>query len=272
MTKKKKVMLVVVVGVPVLVALGLVALFLSLNSIIRAGVEKVGPQITGTEVRLEEVDISPFSGRGTLKGIFVGNPAGFKSPSIFELGEVTVDIEPGSVFSDTVVIKEIVVIAPKITFEGNLSGSNVGKLLENIESFAGGGGETGPASEPTEAPKSEKGGKKIIIDRFVFIDGEVALTANILIEAKASLALPELELTGIGRKSGGVTAQEAAQQVFPALYKAIIEAVSSSGGLLEGGIENAVKQLEESGAAILDGAVKEDVSKTLDTVKGLLNR
>jgi len=282
MTKKKKVLVVSIAAIPVIVIVALVAVFLSLNSIVRTAVETVGPQITGTDVRLAKVDISPFSGRVILEGMFIGSPAGFKAPSVFELNKITVGLEPRSVLTDTIVIDEIVVVAPKITFEGQMSGSNIGALLDNVESFTGGGTtEEQPAApaQPQESkPTSAGGGKKVIINRFVLKGAEVTLAATMLGGKGVTLPLPDIELTDIGKKSNGATAQEVVRQVLASINEAVMKAVSSSDALLKGGIDtvkdmgkglgDAAKGISESAKSV-GNAAEQSASKILEPVKGL---
>ena len=64
-------------GIGALVAGAATALLVSLNPIIEAGVNKFGPDITGTHVFLKEADISVFSGEGRLNGFLIGNPKGY---------------------------------------------------------------------------------------------------------------------------------------------------------------------------------------------------
>src|ERR1051325_2746032 len=107
---------VVVVLVLLLAALGVSIYFL--GSIVKKGVETVGPQITRTEIRLDGATLSLLSGSGKLKGLFVGNPQGFKTESAIKVGSVGVGVAPGSVFSEKVHVKEVNILAPEITFEG----------------------------------------------------------------------------------------------------------------------------------------------------------
>ena len=58
-----------------LIVAALVLLSLSLNSIIKTGVETLGPQITGTPVTLEQANLSLLSGQGELEGLLVPNPS-----------------------------------------------------------------------------------------------------------------------------------------------------------------------------------------------------
>lgn len=101
------VVLVVVVAVGVFVFLG------NLNDIVRAAVEKVGSDMTQTNVVLDEVDIELTSGKGALRGFRVTNPKGFSDDDAFKFDEVSVAIDLSSVRSDPVVIKEVIIKAPR---------------------------------------------------------------------------------------------------------------------------------------------------------------
>src|SRR2546428_4088038 len=116
----------------VLVIAAVLAALYFLGTIVKKGVESAGPNITKTTVKLDGAKLSIFSGSGELKGFLVGNPEGFNSPSAVRVGSVGVDVQPGSVFSDKVVVRSVKVLAPEITFEGTLGGNNLSKLLANI--------------------------------------------------------------------------------------------------------------------------------------------
>jgi len=75
------------------IAIGLYFLFSSLNSIVKAAVEKVGSDATQAQVRLKEVDIQIASGKGVIRGLMVGNPAGFKTEMAFNLGEISLQVD-----------------------------------------------------------------------------------------------------------------------------------------------------------------------------------
>ena len=80
----------IIAGIAVVAVITLVVvLALSLDSIIKKGVEAVGPQITKTEMKLEKASISILSGSGALKGFVIGNPEGYKTPSAIKVGEGT---------------------------------------------------------------------------------------------------------------------------------------------------------------------------------------
>src|SRR5262245_36239020 len=98
----KKTLIRVAIVLVVLLVVAVVVVFASLNSIVKKGVETVGPQLTKVEIRLGGVKLSPFSGSGQLSQLFVGNPAGYKTESAMKVGDVKVSVDVGSLLSDTI--------------------------------------------------------------------------------------------------------------------------------------------------------------------------
>jgi len=96
-----------------------------LNNGIRQGVETVGPRVTQTPVSLGAVNISPFTGKGTLTGLNIGNPEGFKSENIFALGQIDVKVDTGTLFSDKIVIDQIIIQRPEVSYMKTLTNSNL---------------------------------------------------------------------------------------------------------------------------------------------------
>jgi hypothetical protein len=75
------------------IVIALVAAGLSkLGPTIKTAVNTYGPKITKTEVHIDEVSISIFSGQAKLKNFFFGNTAGFKSPYAMKVGSIYIDV------------------------------------------------------------------------------------------------------------------------------------------------------------------------------------
>ena len=244
-----------------LIVAALVLLSLSLNSIIKTGVETLGPQITGTPVTLEQANLSLLSGQGELQGLLVPNPQGFQTKYAFELGRVYVNADIESVVSDTIMIQEIVIEAPEITFEGTLSGSNITKIQENVEKFSASVGGKDDDDDDESGEEHESDEKKVQIDHFILKNAQVHISTPILQGQDVAIPLPEIHLRDIGKQSGGATLKEVSSLIFSAIDKAIVQAVSKSGKLVEHGL----KKIEEH----LGGAAKEGASKVLEGVKGI---
>jgi hypothetical protein len=80
-------LVVVLLGIAAVVAIGL-----SLNGAIKKGVETFGPQIAKVDVKLDGVKLSIFSGSGSIKGLVIGNPEGYKTPEAMSVGLASVAV------------------------------------------------------------------------------------------------------------------------------------------------------------------------------------
>ena len=180
--KKWIIRLVIVGAVVVVVAIG--AVFLFLNSIVKKGVETVGPQLTKVDVKLARANISPFSGSGQLSGLVLGNPQGYKSASAIKVGDIKVVVVPGSLLSDTIKIESIRIQSPEITCEGGLSGINLKDLLKNLSGSDKSSGAGGAAAQG--------GGKKFYVKDLVVEGGKINVAINELGGKAVTLPLPSV--------------------------------------------------------------------------------
>ncbi len=141
-----------------------------LDSGIKKVVETFGPDYTLTRVELADVSLSPFSGKGSLSGLAVGNPQGFSGANAFYLGEISIVVDTQTINADPVIIPSVRISAPRITFEQGKKGSNLQHLLKNIEQSTGA---KNTSASSKEASESE--GKKVIIkvDKKYFRPNEV---------------------------------------------------------------------------------------------------
>ena len=237
----------VIVVLLLVVALTMIGVYF--NSMIKAGVEAVGPKITGTIVKLDAVDISPFSGQGRLKGLVVGNPKGFQTESAFKIADAKVKVDQKTALSDKLIIEEILIDGPEITYEGSPSGSNISKIQENVAAFGKSVGTKEGAESKSE--KKDPTQKKVQINHFIVKNGQVKLSASLLKGKALTVRLPDLHLRDIGKESGGVMVQQAAAEVLMAINKSVMQSVAGSGKLLEKAAEEAAKGLgSEAGKAV----------------------
>ena len=227
----------ILIIIPILIIVIVLALGFSLNSIIRGGVETFGPRALGTDVKLADVDISLLDGKGKLNGLFIGNPQGFKTESAFQLAEVRLSLDVKSVFSDIIVIDEIFIDGPDITYEKDMKGDNIKALLKNIESFSGSEAKAGQKGESKEAAKSET---KIQINNFIVKNGKINMSMSALKGQKLSVALPDIHMKDIGKDKDGTSVANALKEIFAALNKNIVTASAGSLKDISGTIEKTV--------------------------------
>lgn len=222
----KKIMKAVLFVIFLIAAITAIMLYVQLNTIIKAAVETVGPKITQTTVKLSSVSLRPFSGKGSIRGLVIGNPKGFKSKDAFELKKVQISLEPKSLTTNKIVIREISIDGPEITYEINRSGNNLQAIQKNIAAFA-------PASSSNS--KTAKGPeKKFEIDLFVLKNAKVRVLSYLLGGTDHVISLPDIRLENIGRGPEGATAKEAVSAIFKSITQGVLKAIANAGQLLKG--------------------------------------
>ncbi len=272
----KKIMVGAIGLVAVVIAVA-VFLFSNLNGIIQDGVEKIGSEATQATVTLDKVDISITSGSGVLSGLIVGNPSGFKTPSAFELGGIAIQIDTDSIGGDVIIIKEIVITAPKITYELTGTASNIDAIQKNVDAYA----EKFSSSDNSGgSPNTNSGGgeTKLVIENLYIRDGSVGVSAGFLAGKKLETSLPDIHLKDIGKASDGASPAEIAQKIIAAMTSGTGSAVGSLGldKMMDGALQDASKAVETltQGAGDVTGSITKDATKALEGVgsslKGLL--
>lgn len=248
-----------VVAAVIIVLVGVVAgIFVFSGSIIKQTVETLGPKMTQSEVKLDNVDLSLTSGEGRLSGLFVGNPKGFKTPSAMKLGEIGVKVDTSTITKDTIVIREILIRAPEITYEYASGGDNISTIKKNVDSYVGPGSGS--------AKKDEGPGKKLIIESLRIENGKVTAAA---MGQSFSAGLPNIQLRDIGKKSNGASAAEVVEQVLTALQQQVAKVASQQGlDKLGGAAKDAAKGALESVTKGAGGATQ----GAQDALKGILGR
>lgn len=260
----KKIIISVFIGIPVIL-IGIVVYFtLNLNSIVKEGVETVGPKVTKTEVRLGSSNISVFDGKGSLNNIFIGSPKGFTAPSVFELGSVDVALDMESITKDTIIIKSIFIDGPKITLELGKNTTNINQLMKNVKSFSGSSGKSKGTGKKTGEQQEPQ--KKIIIRKFTISHGEIRVMTP-LIEKMITTPLPKLVLKDIGKGQNGVTVGDASILIMEEVEKAVMAASADPIGDIKSKLKGA---LEDQKAGVID-KIKEKSEGLGDAIKGLFD-
>jgi len=206
----------------ILVAGGVYYLFSNLDSLIKMAVESYGSEATQAKVNLGGVKLAITSGEGALTELKVGNPKGFATPEAMSLGLVSLKIDPASLQQTPIVIREIVIERPKITYEHASGGSNLETIQKNAHAYAqklaGGKGASGSGSGG--AAKDGKEEKKLVIQNLYIRDGQISVTAAALQGKTLDSKLPTIHLTDIGKSSGGATPAEVADKVLGSITQA----------------------------------------------------
>lgn len=211
--------LTVVVGVILLVALLVWQLFGNLDKIVAGIIEDTGSEVLKTKVSVSGVAIDLKGAKVGISGLTIANPSGYSNANVFAMNGIEVDLNFDSVTKDVLVIEDIRIDNPRIVFEGDAKGgSNMQTLLDNIDSAPAG-----------DASAGEGQAKKMIIERFVFSGGTVTATTEMKPGEVMELRLPKIQMTGIGKAEGGVTADVVAKQISSKLVSAVIKEAAKEG-------------------------------------------
>ena len=157
--------LLAVVAVAVLVVAGaLWWLYASRNQLIKAAIEKFGPEITGVAVSVGGVDLQPTEGMVSITDLRLGNPKGFSAPDALRLSDMRVKVDPATLTQNVVHIQEVALQAPEITYERGGGTTNLQVIQKNVDDYvashSGGKSDAGP-------------GKKFVIDNLYVRDAKV---------------------------------------------------------------------------------------------------
>ncbi|WP_086932237.1 hypothetical protein [Agarilytica rhodophyticola] len=248
-------LLVIVVGVVVFV-LG------NLNQIVKETVETVGPEVTQTNVLLDQVDIALTEGKGELNDFVIGNPQGFSSPHLLKWDTIRLQIDPASVTSDVVVIKDFTIEGVDIVAEQKGLRTNLQALLDNLDSGA---------SSPKQEKPSQSGEARdvrLMMEQVRFADNSI----NFVTEKYGSYALPlpSFELSNIGDKTTGLTPEELGVAILKPLIKQAKKAVEERiKGLAKEELEAKLKEKEKELKAKAE-AKKEELKAKVDDKKDKL--
>ncbi len=198
--------------------------FPSIESVVKAAIEKVGSDLTQTTVRLDEVKLSLTDGRGSLHGLHMTNPSGFAETDAFAFDQVTIKVDLTTLTSDVVVINEVIIDKPRIRYELGEKGTNIDRIRNNVESQQNGG-----SASDSDTPS-------FIIKNLYLRDGTVGVAATGLTDGQLSVPLPDIHLTDVGAEGEGATPGDILEQTLAAVGGGITTAVADINldGILQG--------------------------------------
>lgn len=208
----------------VAIAAAALLLFLQygLGPAVKHGAQTVGSALLGCDIAITNCHMRLLSGVVDMEGVVVGPPEGFDA-NLFEMERLRVDFSPRTVFgSEPLLIREIAITNVLVSYELKGLDSNISAVMKKL------GSDEKESEEEKEDETSDEGGKKVVIEHFVFAGAKVR--AAFWDGKGIKPSLPTIELTDIGKKSGGVTSLEAVGDIFGSIGKGVIGLVADLGG------------------------------------------
>ena len=251
----KRILLVVVL----LVVAGLAAGFVFLDPIAAKAIEKGATYATGVSTTVGSVDASPFAGRFGLKELTIANPEGFRPENFLHLGSMEASWQNGTILSQVIEMDSFVVDGADVNLEKTGSGTNYGKILDNLGKLSGGKKDE-PEPEPTAGQKSLRI-KKIEIKN---VHAGLHLSGVPLVPGNLEVNVPSIVINDF-RSDGSTT--EIVAKLTRVLLQSILESVLSAGkDIFPADI---VKDLG-AGLQGLGGALGSGVKDAVQGVEGVL--
>ena len=254
-----------VVTVLVVVAIVLVVLNASLGAIVQKAVTTFGPKLTGTDIQVEKVKLSLLRGDLQVTNLKMGNPEGYNTPSIMEIGELRVKLDPLTVFKDTIHVKLIDIQSPQVTYEVGLGNSNVSTLLETLSK----GEEAEKAAKPEE--KEEQGGKRVVIDQVTVAGGSIHLAAKITGGHALPVPLPTITLTDIGKTKEEKQAAAETAEIAEPDAKATVAQAEAEGTSAVAATREVLTSIFSSTATAVKNSASDAAGAVVDGAKSAAN-
>lgn len=217
--KKSKLVWRIVAGVVVLLVLLVAGAWLMIDSLAKSAVERGGEYALGVPTKVESLNLSLLGGTLEMNTLNIANPEGYKSDHLVRTGKFHVQVQPGSVLSDTVRIPTFELDGLDMNIEGKGLKTNVAQILDNVKKMGGGSSDE---PQPQAKPQEKGEGKKVVIDK-VLIRGVVA---HVLLPVPGGQPLtvnvPTIELKNVGSNEP-INIPELIGRLMPAIVAAVLE-------------------------------------------------
>ncbi len=231
-----------------------------IGPLIKSAVNTYGPDITKTDVHLEDVNVSIFSVEAKINGFYLGNPQGFRSPEAMRVKSIFLNVDEGSLTKDTIIIERVEVARPEITYEKAKRTDNFKRIIDNVKETVG------TRESPKEKSKEGKDGKKLLIRNFIVKDGKVTLVTSLLGGKSISAPLPDIHLKNVGGEKEGASPAKVSKEILIALYGKITSSTVTD--ILNKELKKTLRtSLEE-----VSGGAKEELGGVSEKVTGLFGK
>jgi len=254
-----------------------VALVLSLplwvGPVVKTAANAIVPKKTGTAFNLGAFALNPYTGKLAVGDVQLFNPEDFDQKMAATFGSLVVDVDMASLAGDPIVIREIAIRDVFVSYVMNAKGeSNFSIIQKNAtgedEPNVKVKGEEEQRRDELAVPQTSQAepSKKIIIDHF--------LLQNVLVQL-GPISIPnpvDIELTGIGRKSNGVTMEEAWSQIYAQIVQNLnalgVNVNDLIGDFGNAGLEQAVKAINAAGDLSRKDGREKAVKNLVDAFAG----
>ena len=178
-----------VAGALVVVLVAIVMLvFMSIDSIAKAAIERGSTYALGVQTTLGSADIGILSGEFAMFGLDVANPDGFESDHFLQLGEGFLAVSLGSLREDTVEVPTLALTGIDINLEKRDGKANYKIITDNLKRFES----EDPGDQGAQADAGEPG-KRFVVHEIIIRDVNVKVDIGL---TRMEVPMPILLLEG----------------------------------------------------------------------------
>jgi len=261
------------------ILIAVLALPLWIGPVARMTVGLVGPMLTKTHVHLGVFGLNPYVGALSLGDFQLENPEGYGGREAVTLGDVRLEVEPTSVFSDVIHVRLLRLNDIFVSYVSKAGTNNIDHILMNaglVEKSAmellsssdssksdgkSDGKSVGKSADGSSAkakPAAPSTERKFVIDRIEI--------RGVLLQL-GPLTLPltpvPITLTDVGRKSGGLTSTEVWSEIWARLMQSAGALGTQLGGFGRQGLQIGKEGYEALKNLELGGKSKEAADKSI---------
>lgn len=199
----------------------------SLGSVINSQVERVSSEILGTDVTVRGGHVSLMAGSGGVGSIEISNPQGFNGDYAMRITDIDSDVALSSIFSDPLEVNYILVHEIDVEYRVGSSGSNIGKLMNNLENHT-----------------SDDDGRNVHIAYFALNETDINLGIDFedVDEELLRFTLSDIQITDIGKEEN-VKLETAMKLIFMHVFDEVESQIRDQ--LIEAGSEAVQQEIED---------------------------
>jgi hypothetical protein len=149
----------ILASLALLIVIAFLLYYFMIDGYIRSKVIEAAKNATGQDTKLELADLRAFGGTLTLSKFNLANPKDFSPGGVVDFSSCVVSVDTGSLMTDTVVVKEIVISDMVVSIEQKDLRNNLAEIINYVQSQRGEPTE-GQAATPQTAANPNAGKSK----------------------------------------------------------------------------------------------------------------
>lgn len=199
----------------VLLGVAVLGIFVYIDSIAKAAIERGSTYALGVETTLRWADVGILSGEFAMGGLKIDNPDGFDGDHFLQLERADVEVSLASLRQDTVELPLLVLSGVDMKLQRTLAGANYQVILDNLKRF-----ESNQSKDPG---LSDESGRTFVIREVLISDVNVEVDLLPIGGQlnRVKVAIDEIRLINVG--SEGVSMSQLTNVIIQAILAAVVQ-------------------------------------------------